>query len=48
LKLALDAIYNTFPIEKKDGKAGGDQTRNNKMASVYDIVKGISQAAANA
>ena len=34
--------------ERKDGKAGGDQTRNNKMASVYDIVKGINQAAANA
>jgi hypothetical protein len=34
--------------EKKDGRTGGDQTRNNKMASVYDIVKGINQAAANA
>ena len=34
--------------EKKDGKAGGDQIRNNNMASVYDIVKGINQAAANA
>ena len=34
--------------EKKDGQAGGDPKRNNKMASVYDIVKGISQAAANA
>jgi len=34
--------------EKKDGKTDGDQTRNNKMASVYDIVKGINQAAANA
>ena len=32
--------------EKKDGKAGGGQIRNNNMASVYDIVKGINQAAA--
>ena len=34
--------------EKKDGQAGGDPQRNNKMASVYDIIKGINQAAANA
>jgi hypothetical protein len=49
LKLALSVIFNTSTeAERKDGKAGGDQTRNNNMASVYDIVKGINQAAANA
>ena len=34
--------------EKNDGQLVGDQKRKNNMASVYDIIKGINQAAANA
>ena len=34
--------------EKEDGQPVGDQKRKNNMASVYDIIKGINQAAANA
>jgi hypothetical protein len=33
--------------EKKDGQQAGDPTRSNKMATVYEIIQGINQAAAN-
>ena len=33
--------------EKKGGRQGGDLTRKNNMATVYEIIQGINQAAAN-
>ena len=42
------AIYDTSREEKKDGQLVGDRKRKNNMASVYEIIQGINQAAANA
>lgn len=41
-------MYDSWKDERKDGQAVGDPTRKNNMATVYEIIKGINQAAANA
>lgn len=41
-------MCNLLKEEKKDGQPGGDLTRKNNMATVYEIIQGINQAAANA
>tara|TARA_Y100000310_G_C20588548_1_gene766717 strand:+ start:39 stop:680 length:642 start_codon:yes stop_codon:yes gene_type:complete len=48
LKPASAAIYNGLRIEKKDGQPVGDRIGKIKMATVYEIIQGINQAAANA
>tara|TARA_Y100000310_G_scaffold296164_1_gene328190 strand:+ start:124 stop:783 length:660 start_codon:yes stop_codon:yes gene_type:complete len=48
LKPALNVTYNGLKEGKKGGQKVGDRIRKKKMATVYEIIQGINQAAANA
>lgn len=44
----MDAIYSGSKIEKRDGQPVGGRKGKINMATVYEIIQGINQAAANA
>lgn len=50
MNVAVSVIFNMWKAERKDGQKVGDRNKKRKqiMATVYEIIQGLSQAAANA